>query len=107
MLDLKIVGGTIVDGSGAARFQGDVEGKVGLNAGFFAGHSAIRRVVMGERAVGHKATPEELEKMKTLLDQSLAQGALGFSTTISSSHNDSDGNPVPSRWADYSEIIEL
>ena len=83
------------------------EGKVGLNAGFFAGHSAIRRVVMGERAVGEKATPEELEKMKALLGESLAQGALGFSTTISASHNDGDGNPVPSRWADHHEIIEL
>ena len=83
------------------------EGKVGLNAGFFAGHSAIRRVVMGERAVGEKSTPEELEQMKTLLGQSLEQGALGFSTTISPSHNDGAGEPVPSRWADYSEIIEL
>ena len=59
-----------------------LEGKVGLNAGFFAGHSAIRRVVMGERAVGEKATPDELEQMKALLGESLAQGALGFSTTI-------------------------
>ena len=84
-----------------------IEGKIGLNAGFFAGHSAIRRVVMGERAVGEKSTPEELEKMKTLLGESLAQGALGFSTTISPSHNDGAGEPVPSRWADYSEIIEL
>src|ERR1700755_1032262 len=83
------------------------EGKVGLNAGFFAGHSAIRRVVMGERAVGEKSTTEELEQMKSGLGQSLSQGALGFSTTISPSHNDGAGEPVPSRWADYSEIIEL
>jgi N-acyl-D-aspartate/D-glutamate deacylase len=83
------------------------EGKVGLNAGFFAGHSTIRRVVMGERAVGEKATPEELESMKALLDHSLAEGALGFSTTISPTHNDGEGNPVPSRWADYSEILAL
>ncbi len=83
------------------------EGKVGLNAGFFAGHSAIRRVVMGERAVGHECTPEELEKMKTLLGESLEQGALGFSTTILPTHNDADGNPVPSRWATFEEIIEL
>jgi N-acyl-D-aspartate/D-glutamate deacylase len=83
------------------------EGKVGLNAGFFAGHSAIRRVVMGERAVGHECTPEELEKMKKLLGECLADGALGFSTTILPTHNDGDGNPVPSRWASFEEIVEL
>ena len=84
-----------------------IEGTIGLNAGFFAGHSAIRRVVMGERAVGHKATPEELAGMTELLGKSLAEGALGFSSTISATHNDGDGNAVPSRWADYSEIIAL
>jgi N-acyl-D-aspartate/D-glutamate deacylase len=89
------------------EFLASFEGKVGLNAGFFAGHSAIRRVVMGGRAVGETATPEDIAAMKNLLGQSLSQGALGFSTTISPSHNDGDGNPVPSRWADYSEIIEL
>jgi N-acyl-D-aspartate/D-glutamate deacylase len=89
------------------EFLDSFEGKVGLNAGFFAGHSAIRRVVMGERAVGEEATPDELEKMKKLLGESLEQGALGFSTTISVSHNDADGNPVPSRWATHEEIIEL
>ncbi len=84
-----------------------IDGTIGLNAGFFAGHSAIRRVVMGERAVGHKATPEELAAMTKLLGKSLAEGALGFSSTISATHNDGDGNAVPSRWADYSEIIAL
>lgn len=84
-----------------------IEGKIGLNAGFFAGHSAIRRVVMGERAVGEKATPEELEAMKDLLGKSLEEGALGFSSTIAATHNDADGNAVPSRWADHSEIVEL
>jgi N-acyl-D-aspartate/D-glutamate deacylase len=83
------------------------EGGIGINAGFFCGHSAIRRVVMGERAVGEKATPEDLAQMRALLDTSLSEGAMGFSTTVSPSHNDGDGNPVPSRWADYSEIIEL
>ncbi len=84
-----------------------IEGKVGINAGFFCGHSALRRVVMGERAVGEKATAEDLEQMKALLDRSLAEGAMGFSTTISPTHNDAEGNPVPSRWADYSEIVAL
>ncbi len=89
------------------EYLASFEGKVGLNAGFFAGHSTIRRIVMGKRAVGEKCTPEELGKMKALLGQSLEQGALGFSTTILPTHNDGDGNPVPSRWASFEEIIEL
>ena len=88
-------------------FLEKIDNKIGINVGFFAGHSAIRRVVMGERAVGEKCTPDELEQMKALLDASLSEGALGFSTTVAASHNDGDGNPVPSRWADRSEIVEL
>lgn len=89
------------------EFLGRIEGKVGLNAGFFAGHSAIRRVVMGERAVGEEATPDELSQMEELLGKSLAEGALGFSSTIAATHNDGDGNPVPSRWASHAEIVAL
>jgi N-acyl-D-aspartate/D-glutamate deacylase len=84
-----------------------IEGRIGLNAGFFAGHSAIRRIVMGSRAVGEKASPADLEAMKALLGKSLSEGAMGFSTTVSATHNDGDGNPVPSRWASHEEIIEL
>ncbi len=93
--------------SSFGEYLSTIDGRIGLNAGFFVGHSAIRRIVMGERAVGEKATPADLQKMKELLDQSLAEGGLGFSTTVSPSHNDGDGNPVPSRWADRAEIIEL
>ena len=84
-----------------------LDGKVGLNAGFMAGHSAIRRVIMGERAVGEAATDEELAKMKALLAESLQAGAMGFSTTTSPTHNDADGNPVPSRFATRVELLEL
>jgi N-acyl-D-aspartate/D-glutamate deacylase len=90
-----------------AQYLNLLEGKIGLNAGFFAGHSAIRRIVMGERAVGEKASEEELADMQALLGRSLAEGALGFSTSINATHNDGDGNPVPSRWADHSEILAL
>jgi N-acyl-D-aspartate/D-glutamate deacylase len=84
-----------------------IEGGLGLNAGFFVGHSAIRRAVMGERAVGEVATAADIEAMKALLDRSLAEGALGFSTTTSPTHNDYEGQPVPSRWAAREEFIEL
>lgn len=83
------------------------EGKIGLNAGFFAGHSPIRRIVMGERAVGEKATPEDIAQMQALLGKSIEEGAMGFSTSIAATHNDGDGNPVPSRWASHDEIVAL
>ena len=84
-----------------------LDGKLGVNAGFMAGHSAIRRVVMGERAVGHQATVDELEQMKRLLARCLEEGAMGFSSTIAITHNDADGKPVPSRHATHEELIEL
>lgn len=93
--------------SSFGEFLERFDGKVGLNAGFFAGHSAIRRYVMGARAVGEKASEADLEAMKALLGQSLSEGAMGFSTTVSNTHNDGDGNPVPSRWAEHSEIVAL
>jgi N-acyl-D-aspartate/D-glutamate deacylase len=89
------------------EFLGKLEGRIALNAGFFVGHSAVRRVAMGERAVGGQATPEDLAAMKRLVGQSLAEGALGFSTTVSANHNDADGNPVPSRHATREEILGL
>jgi len=89
------------------EYLGQIEGNVGLNVGFMCGHSAIRRVVMGERAVGEKATAEELARMKELLSASLGEGAMGFSTTVSVSHNDAEGQPVPSRHADREELLEL
>lgn len=83
------------------------EGKLGVNAGFMVGHSAIRTHVMGERAVGHEATPDELKQMVALLRTSIQEGGMGFSSTISPTHNDGDGRPVPSRHASHEEILTL
>ncbi|HKA16407.1 MAG TPA: amidohydrolase family protein [Myxococcota bacterium] len=84
-----------------------LEGRVAVNAGFMVGHSALRRVVMGERAVGHEASPAELDAMRELLAASLREGGLGFSSTISPTHNDGEGQPVPSRHATRAELIAL
>ncbi len=95
------------DWSSFGDFLDRLEGNIGLNAGFYCGHSAIRRVVMGARAVGAEGTADEIEMMKALLGRSLAEGALGFSTTVSPTHNDGDGRPVPSRWASREEMMQL
>jgi len=84
-----------------------LDGRLSVNAGFLVGHSALRRVVMGERAVGERATDAELEAMVALLDESLAAGGLGFSSSAAPTHNDGEGKPVPSRHASAAEIVRL
>ena len=95
------------DWSSFGEYLDRLEGKLAVNAGFMVGHSALRRVVMGERAVGHEATQQELDAMLALLRASLAEGGLGFSSTISPTHNDGEGQPVPSRHASRDEMIAL
>jgi len=82
-------------------------GGIGINLGFMIGHSAIRRIVMGPDATSRVSTPDELERMKTLLRAGLEAGGLGFSTSYARTHNDADGNMVPSRHATTQELIEL
>jgi len=82
-------------------------GGVAVNAGFLVGHCAIRRVVMGDDGRTRQAKPEELEAMCALLARSLEGGGLGFSSSLATTHNDSDGEPVPSRHASHDELIAL
>jgi N-acyl-D-aspartate/D-glutamate deacylase len=89
------------------EYLGLLEGNVAVNAGFLVGHCAIRRYVMGEESVGHEATPEQIDAMVQLLHESLDAGGLGFSTTLSKTHSDGDGQPVPSRWASRDEVLAL
>ena len=89
------------------EYLGRLDGKVGVNAGFLVGHNAIRRYVMGADSVGNAATPEQVEAMQQVLAESLAAGGLGFSTTLSRTHSDGDGQPVASRWSDRDELLAL
>jgi N-acyl-D-aspartate/D-glutamate deacylase len=84
-----------------------LDGRLAVNAGFLVGHSALRCAVMGERAVGCAATDAERAAMVALLHRSLDEGGLGFSSSWAPTHNDGDGQPVPSRAANREELIEL
>lgn len=93
--------------STTAEYLDLLDHKLAVNVGFMVGHSAIRRFVMGEAANQRAATPDELEAMKRLLRDGICAGGLGLSSTTSPTHNDATGRPVPSRFADATEMIEL
>jgi N-acyl-D-aspartate/D-glutamate deacylase len=81
-----------------------LDGRIAVNAGFLVGHSTLRRVVMGERAVGESASDDDTGAMVAALHAALEQGAMGFSTSQVHTHNDGDGRPVPSRAASRAEL---
>jgi N-acyl-D-aspartate/D-glutamate deacylase len=78
---------------------------LGVNVGALVGHSAIRYYVMGADSQQRVASDAEIDEMCALLEQAMAAGALGLSTSYVDI--DEDGAPVPSRFADMREKIAL
>lgn len=95
------------DWTSFASYLGKLDGELAINAGFMVGHCALRRAVMGERAVGQQASDDEIAAMQDLLRVSIAEGGLGFSTTVAPVHTDGEGQPIPSRWATDDEVYAL
>lgn len=69
---------------------------IGVNALTFVGHNAVRREVMGLDA--RAPTAEELERMKDLVRQGMAEGAFGLSTGLFY---------TPGTFSETEEVIEL
>ncbi len=93
--------------STTAEYLDLVDGTTSINTAFKVGHSAVRRVVMGPDATRREATPDEVEAMCGLVRAGLEAGAVGFSSSWSSTHNDTEQNMVPSRYASRDELIAL
>ena len=100
-------GGPAWDWDSFGDYLDRVDGKLAINAGFLAGHSTIRRFVMGADATSRAATPAEIAAMVAQLHDALAAGALGFSSSLGDAHTDGDGAPVPSRSAAREEFLAL
>jgi N-acyl-D-aspartate/D-glutamate deacylase len=79
----------------------------GINYAAHIGHSALRTWAMGERAFEAEATADDLAVMKRELRDALRAGAIGFTTSRTPNHETTDGRPVASRLASWSEVEAL
>jgi len=70
--------------------------KTSVNVGYLAPHAAFRVEVRGMR--DGVATPDEIKAMKPLVEQAMADGAIGFSTGLTY---------FPTEKVETTEIIEL
>jgi len=71
-------------------------------------HGPLRVFVMGERAVNREAANEEdIAKMKTLIEEGMNAGAMGFSTSRTLVHRSSTGEFIPTYKAATEELKQL
>ena len=78
-----------------------------INYGAYIGHSALRMYVMGKRALSEPATEEDLARMAAAVKEAMRAGAMGFSSSRSTTHVTPDNTPVASRIAEWSEVDRL
>jgi N-acyl-D-aspartate/D-glutamate deacylase len=102
-----LVGGGPWDWRSFGEYLNRVDRGLSVNAGFLVGHSTVRRAVMGEAASVAQADDDQLEEMAHLVAESVAQGALGFSSSLGEGHLDGDHRPVPSSCATFGEFLAL
>jgi N-acyl-D-aspartate/D-glutamate deacylase len=79
----------------------------GINYAGYVGHSALRTYVMGERAFEEAASEDDLGAMAQELRDAIDAGALGLTTSRSTSHETPDRRPVASRVATWDEVRRL
>jgi N-acyl-D-aspartate/D-glutamate deacylase len=94
-------------GGGFGDFWRRLEGRLGVNAGGYVGHSAVRRHVMGDEASERPGRADEITQMQELVRQAMREGALGFSSSQLDIHVAHDGREVPSNFAAPEEVIAL
>ncbi|WP_291913269.1 amidohydrolase family protein [Limnohabitans sp.] len=80
---------------------------LGINVAVMVGHTPVRLWVMGDEATTRAATAAEVAQMRALVREAMEVGAVGFATSVSKVHVGYSGRPVPSRLADFEEMLEL
>jgi N-acyl-D-amino-acid deacylase len=75
-----------------------------LNLGFFAPLTPFRHYVMGEESMQRAARADEIARIKQLIKQAVAAGAVGFSTTNVRQHLGYKNLPIACRQASPEEF---
>jgi N-acyl-D-amino-acid deacylase len=70
---------------------------IGINAMLMVGHSEVRHRVLGED-YRRPATPDEALRMRALVRQAIAEGAVGISAGL---------EYIPGRWGSTDEIVAI
>ena len=79
-----------------AWFRGLEKTGLGLNLASLIGHNTVRREVMG--TANRLATPEEIARMRTLVEKNMRDGAVGFSTGLIY---------IPGTYSNSDEVVVL
>lgn len=69
---------------------------IGINIASYVGATQVRRMVLGENDV--QPSPQQLDQMKSLVDEAMADGAVGVSTSL---------EYAPAPYAKTDELIAL
>ena len=79
-----------------------------VDVGAQVAHGAVRGYVMGERGARNEpATPDDIARMREIVRDAVAAGALGVSTSRTVGHRAIDGEPVPGTFAAEDELFGL
>ena len=71
-------------------------------------HGAVRGYIMGERGANNEAaTHDDITQMAAVVQEAIAQGAFGFSTSRTMLHRAIDGRLVPGTYAAEDELFAL
>ena len=76
----------------------------GLNLGFSCALTPFRHYVLGEESMDRAATKNETIEISRLLEEAMAAGAFGFSTTNAGQHVGYKGRPLACRLASDEEL---
>lgn len=79
-----------------------------IDIGTQIAHGPLRAYVMGDRGAANEApTPDDIAQMAQAVDEAMAAGALGFSTSRTPIHRSKSGELVPGTTAEENELFAI